>query len=64
MATVSITFAATPFLLQPIADEFGVSLGQAGLMSTAQVGTFALVVFVAGRRLSTDRRFLVGAALA
>lgn len=64
VATVSITFAATPFLLQPIADEFGVSLGQAGLMSTAQVGMFALVVFVAGRRLSTDRRFLVGAALA
>lgn len=63
IAASTLLFAATPFLLPEIAGEYGVRLGVAGLVSTAQVGTFAVVVFVAGRTLRTRRRYLVGAAL-
>ena len=64
IAYVSALFAATPFLIPVISEEFEVSLGRAGLLSTAQVGAFALVVFVAGRRFRTDRRLLIGSAAA
>ena len=64
IAYVSALFAATPFLIPVISEEFEVSLGHAGLLSTAQVGAFALVVFVAGRRFRTDRRLLIGSAAA
>jgi len=64
VAYVSALFAATPFLIPALSEAFDVSLGQAGLLSTAQVGSFALTVFVAGRRFRTDRRILVGAASA
>ena len=63
VASVSVTFVATPFLIPELAAEFDITIGQAGLMSTAQVGAFALVVFIAGRRFRTNRRFLIGAAL-
>jgi predicted MFS family arabinose efflux permease len=43
------TFVSTPFLLPEIAAEYGVSLGTAGIMSTVQVGAFAVVNLVAGR---------------
>lgn len=64
VAAVATTFAATPFLIPKLVTEFGITLGQAGLISTAQVGAFALVVFIAGRRLRTSRRFLVAASIA
>ena len=60
---VAVLFAATPFILQPIADEYGVALGTAGLLSAAQVGGFALTAFVAGRTLHTHRRYLVAGSL-
>ena len=42
MAASTAMFAATPFLLDPIADEFGVRPGVAGTVSVVQVGGFAL----------------------
>jgi len=63
VAASTLLFAATPFLLPEIASEYDVQLGIAGLVSTAQVGTFAVVVFVAGRTLRTRRRYLIVAAL-
>src|SRR5665811_637017 len=42
MAASTAMFAATPFLLDPIADEFGVRPGAAGTVSVVQVGAFAL----------------------
>lgn len=64
VAYVSAMFAATPFLIPSLVEEFDISLGRAGLLSTAQVGAFAIVVFVAGRRFRTGRYLMVGAALA
>lgn len=61
--SVSVMFSATPFLLPTIADEYGISLGHAGWMSTAQVGGFALTAFAAGRTLRTHRRYLVGGSV-
>jgi DHA1 family chloramphenicol resistance protein-like MFS transporter len=52
------TFVSTPFLLPQISAEFGVSLGTAGLLSTAQVGAFALLGFAAGRWVKTSRLLL------
>ena len=59
----AILFAATPFLIPVVVSEFGVTLGTSGLLSTAQVGAFAITVFVAGRRLRTRRRYLVVAGV-
>jgi len=63
IASSTLLFAATPFLLPEIAAAYGVKLGVAGLVSTAQVGMFALVVFVAGRTLRTRRGYLISASL-
>jgi predicted MFS family arabinose efflux permease len=46
---VTAVFAATPFLIPEIATGFGIAVGTAGLVSTAQVGGFALASFLAGR---------------
>ncbi len=61
---VAVLFAATPFLIPAVAADYGVALGTAGLLSTAQVGGFAVAAFVAGRTLRTRRRYLVEAAAA
>lgn len=50
-AAVALMFAATPFLIAPIADRYGVSEGAVGLISVAQVGAFALANFVLPRLL-------------
>lgn len=63
-AAVAVLFAATPFIVEPLAEQYGIPLGRAGLLSTAQVGGFALAAFVAGRRFRTHRAYLTGAALA
>ncbi|MGA9275312.1 MFS transporter [Ilumatobacter sp.] len=55
MATSTAIFTATPFLLRPIADEFGVSLGAAGWVSTAQLAGFVLGSWTAGRHLRPVR---------
>jgi DHA1 family inner membrane transport protein len=62
-AVVTGVFAATPFLIPTIADELGVSLGAAGLVSTAQVGGYAVATFLAGRALTPTRRLLVTSGL-
>jgi DHA1 family inner membrane transport protein len=63
-AAVAALFAATPFVLTEIADRFGVALGTAGLVSTVQVGAFAVTSFASGRLLRPERRHLVLAAAA
>lgn len=64
IVAVSALFAATPFVIPAVALEYNVSMGRSGLLSAAQVGGFALTVFVAGRRLRTHRSYLVGGAIA
>ena len=59
VAASTVLFTGTPFVLEDVAREFGVSVGAAGLISTAQVGAFAVTTFVAGRRLRTARVYLV-----
>lgn len=64
IATSTAVFAATPFLLPSVADEFDVSVGTAGLMSTAQLGGFVLASWVGGRFLHPVRRvFVIGTLL-
>ena len=63
VAASTLLFAATPFLIPEIASDFELQLGVAGLVSTAQVGMFAAVVFVAGRTLRTSRRYLIVATI-
>jgi DHA1 family inner membrane transport protein len=62
-ASVAVLFSSTPFLIAPVAEEFGVAVGSAGLMSTAQVGAFAVSAFLAGRYLRTRRSYLIGGSL-
>lgn len=47
----AVTFLATPLLIPGLADRHGVSPATAGLVSTAQVGSFLLATFGAGRTL-------------
>lgn len=63
-ATSTAVFVATPFLLPAVADEFGVSVGAAGMMSAAQLGGFVIASWVGGRFLRPTRRVFVTAALA
>lgn len=62
-AVVAATFAATPFLLPEISAELDVDLGATGLLSTAQVGSFALATFFAGRLFKPRRRLHYGALI-
>jgi DHA1 family inner membrane transport protein len=62
-AVVTGVFAATPFLVPTISTELGVSLGTAGLVSTAQVAGYAVATFLAGRVLTPSRALLVGAGV-
>ncbi len=60
----STVFLVTPFLLPELVERFDVSLGVAGLLSTAQVGSFAAASFFGGRRLRPTKAILVGAGAA
>jgi DHA1 family inner membrane transport protein len=62
-AVVAATFSATPLLLPDIATELALEIGATGLLSTAQVGSFALASFLAGRLFRPRRRFHYGALL-
>lgn len=55
IASSTAVFTATPFVLRPIADEFGVSVGAAGWVSTAQLAGFVLSSWLAGRFLRPVR---------
>lgn len=59
MASSTAVFTATPFALRPIADEFDVSVGAAGMMSTAQLAGFVLASWGAGRFLRPVRGVFV-----
>jgi len=59
-AVVAAVFAATPFLLPDVSTRLDVPLGQTGLLSTAQVGSFALATFLTGRLFHPRRRFHFG----
>ena len=64
IATSTAVFAATPFLLPSVADEFDVAVGTAGLMSTTQLAGFVVASWVGGRFLRPVRTvFVVGALL-
>lgn len=62
-AASAVMFAGTPFVLSEVAADYGVTLGMAGLVSTMQVGGFALSAFVAGRRFRTHRLYFVWSSL-
>jgi len=51
-------YAATPFLITPIAERYGVSEGAVGAVSVAQVGAFAIANFLLPRLLKPDGRLL------
>lgn len=59
-AVVAATFAATPFLLPDVAARLGVDIGATGLLSSAQVGSFAIASFLSGRVLRPRRRLHYG----
>ncbi len=52
-------FTATPFLLPELGRHFGVSTAALGWYSAAQVATFAVASFGAGRLLAPSHRLLV-----
>lgn len=55
IASSTAVFTATPFLLGPVADEFGVTVGAAGWISTAQLAGFVASSSLAGRLLRPIR---------
>lgn len=61
---VALMFAATPFIISPIAERYGVSEGTVGLISVAQVGAFAAANFVLPRLLQPAGAILRIAAAA
>lgn len=63
-AVSSLIFSATPFLLPVVAAEYGVSLGAASLISSAQLGGFVLASWLGGRMFTPSVRLLLGTLLA
>lgn len=63
IASSTAVFAATPFLLPSVAEDFGVAVGTAGLMSTAQLGGFVVASWIGGRFLRPVRRVFVTGTL-
>ncbi len=57
-AAVALMYAATPFLITPIAERYGVSEGAVGAVSVAQVGAFAVANFLLPRLLTPNGRLL------
>ena len=62
-AAVAALFAATPFLLPSVAEDLQLPIGVTGLLSTTQVGSFAVAAFLAGRLLRPRRRLHYGGLL-
>ncbi len=59
-ALVASVFATTPFLLPDVSVRLEVPLGTTGLLSTAQVASFAVASFLAGRFFRPRRRLHYG----
>jgi MFS family permease len=57
-SAVALMFAATPFLIAPLAERYGVSEGSIGFISMAQVGAFALANFILPRLVEPSGRVL------
>jgi MFS family permease len=57
-AATALLFAATPWLIGPIADRYGVTEGAVGAVSVVQVGAFALANFLLPRLLAPNGRIL------
>lgn len=51
----TLMFSATPFLLGPVSEEFGVGRGLAGGISVVQVGVFAVVNLVVPRMVTPSQ---------
>lgn len=62
-ALVAATFSATPLLLPEVASDLSLDIGATGLLSAAQVGSFAVASFLAGRLFRPRRRYHYGALL-
>jgi predicted MFS family arabinose efflux permease len=62
-AAVTLLFTATPFLITPISERYGVSLGMAGAISIAQVGAFAVANFLLPRFVRPSGTILRVAAI-
>ncbi|MDA2978713.1 MAG: MFS transporter [Actinomycetota bacterium] len=62
--TVALLFLATPFLIVPISEHYGVSEGTVGLIALVQVGAFAAANFLLPRLLRPSGRILRYAAVA
>jgi len=60
----SLVFTATPFLLPAVAEQYGISVGFAALISTAQLGGFVVASWLVGRIFDPSRKLLVWALLA
>jgi DHA1 family inner membrane transport protein len=61
IASSTAVFAATPFLLAAVSDEFGVTISTAGWMSTAQLAGFVVASWTGGHFLRPVRRvFVIG----
>ena len=60
---VAATFSATPFLLPDVSNRLAIDIGATGLLSTAQVGSFAVASFFAGRMFRPRRRLHYGSLL-
>ncbi len=62
-SVTTAVFVATPVALRDVADRFSVGAGTAGLFSAAQLGTFVVTTWAAGRYLEPSRRRFVVALL-
>ena len=61
IASSTAVFAATPFLLPAVSDEYDVAISSAGWMSTAQLAGFVLASWIGGRFLRPVRPvFVIG----
>lgn len=63
-AATTVMFGATPFLLAPLAERYGVSEGVAGAVSVVQVGAFAAANFLVPRVVRPSGKVLRAAAAA
>lgn len=61
----TFVLAATPFLLGPVSDHYGIGLGAASLIGVLQLGGFVVGSWGSGRRLTPRRRvFIIALVLA
>lgn len=63
IASSTAVFTTTPFLLRPLATEFGATVGAVGWISTAQLAGFVLASWFAGRHLQPVRSVFIALGL-